>query len=98
LLHNENVLGAIRRELRRIVDVPVSNEEVHHVLLEEVVKRDALECPAAEEAANRVRLSLKRTLRSLERRSAQDQASPVPDAGAEAPEAGPPVPPAPPSE
>jgi predicted type IV restriction endonuclease len=54
LIHNEAVVGAIRRELRRVVDVNVSEDEILRVLGAEVIKRDTLEGPAAEEAAKRV--------------------------------------------
>lgn len=54
LLHNDSVINAIRRELRRIVDVLVDDDEIAKVLREEVVKRDSLEGPDAEAAARRV--------------------------------------------
>jgi len=55
LLNNESVLGVFRRELRRVVDVLVSDEDIIRVLSEEVIKRDVLEGPPAEVAAGRVR-------------------------------------------
>ncbi len=54
LVHNDSVMSAIRRELRRVVDVLVDDEQIEKVLREEVVKRDALEGPEAEAAARRV--------------------------------------------
>ena len=54
LLNNENVVGAIRRELRRVVDVLAEDDELIRVLRDEVIKRDAMEGPAAEEAMRRV--------------------------------------------
>ena len=53
LTQNESVIGAIRRELRRIVDVLVNDEHILKVLREEVIKRETLEGPSAEAAARR---------------------------------------------
>ena len=55
ILNNESVVSAIRRELRRIVDIMVPEEDILKVLDNEVIKRDVLEGPAAEAAAARVR-------------------------------------------
>lgn len=54
MLENSSVISAIRRELRRVVDVLVSDDEITKVLKEEVIKRDAMEGPDAEAAARRV--------------------------------------------
>lgn len=54
LVENDNVLQALRRELRRVVNVLVEDEEVLQVLRNEVIKRDVLEGPQAESAARRV--------------------------------------------
>jgi hypothetical protein len=54
LTENDAVVSAIRRELRRVVDVLVSDEEIVKVLREEVIKRDTLEGPDAEAAVKRV--------------------------------------------
>jgi predicted type IV restriction endonuclease len=54
LVHNEAVANTIRRELRRVVDVNVSEDEILKVLMAEVIKRDALEGPCADGAAARV--------------------------------------------
>lgn len=50
LLHNDKVLNTIRRELRRIVEVNVSSEELADLLTNEVIKRDALDGKEAAEA------------------------------------------------
>jgi hypothetical protein len=63
LTENDSVVGAIRRELRRVVDVLVDDEEIHKVLREEVIKRDAMEGPDAEAAARRVNRVEGKTLR-----------------------------------
>ncbi|MDM8005331.1 MAG: type I restriction enzyme HsdR N-terminal domain-containing protein [Phycisphaerae bacterium] len=77
LRHNDSVLNAIRRELRRVVDVNVSDEEIGTVLANEVIKRDALEGPPAEEAAVRVKRSARRSLRSEQSKSDSDEAQPA---------------------
>jgi predicted type IV restriction endonuclease len=54
ILNNEDVLGCIRRELRKVVDALVDESVIASVLQAEVIKRDALEGPAAEEATKRI--------------------------------------------
>jgi hypothetical protein len=54
LIHNDAVVATLRRELRRMVDVNISEDEILKVMENEVIKRDALEGPPAEEAAARV--------------------------------------------
>lgn len=54
LTENDSVIGAVRRELRKVVDVLVDEEELVRVFRDEVIKRDALEGPDAEQAAKRV--------------------------------------------
>lgn len=54
LLKNESVINTIRRELRRVVEVNVDEADILKVLENEVIKRDAMEGPAAVEAAKRI--------------------------------------------
>lgn len=54
LLHNDNLHAAIRRELRRVVEVLVDNDTILSVLRDEVIKRDAQDGPDAVAAAKRV--------------------------------------------
>jgi len=63
LTSNDSVVGCIRRELRRIVDVLVDDSEIIKVLRDEVIKRDALEGPDAESATKRVNRSEAKLLR-----------------------------------
>ena len=69
LLHNDNVLRTIKRELRRVVDVKVDEDQIAKVLREEVIKRDTLEDPKAERAVKRVNRTEDRPLRSRRRKS-----------------------------
>lgn len=55
LTQNAAILSAIRRELRRVVDVNVDEADILKVLRDEVIKRDTLEGPDSEAAARRVR-------------------------------------------
>lgn len=71
---NESVLSVLRRELRRVVDVNVSEEEVVKVLEAEVIKREALEGPAAVEAAGRAKRAVRKALRSEPKRDEDDVA------------------------
>lgn len=70
LLNNESVLGSIRRELKRVVDVNVNESEILHVLRDEVIKRDALEGPLADKAVSKITRREGRSLR--ERRPAAE--------------------------
>jgi hypothetical protein len=78
LLNNNAVLGVIRRELRRVVDVNVGESEILAVLRDEVIKRDALEGPTADQAAKRVNRKEDRRLRT-KKPSESDVSSPVAD-------------------
>lgn len=64
LLHNEDVIRALRRELKQIVNIHVTDEDIVNVLQSEVIKRDAVEGPLAEEASARVRRAQKRSAKS----------------------------------
>ncbi len=54
ILNNESVIATIRRELRRVVDVLVGDDEILKVLCNEVIKRDTMEGPEADVAVHRV--------------------------------------------
>jgi hypothetical protein len=58
---NEAVVAAIRRELRRVVDVLVDDELIVKAMKEEVIKRDCLEGPDAEAALRRISKATQRT-------------------------------------
>lgn len=81
LVHNDRVVNTIRRELRRVVDVNVTAEEVCQLLMDEVIKRDAISGAPAEEAAKVVN---KREDRKLRKRceSAETTTPPGPAADA----------------
>jgi len=64
ILQNENVVGAIRRELRRIVDVLVDDDEIIKVLQNEVIKRETMDGPEADAAIRRVNRSGSRASRA----------------------------------
>lgn len=62
ILNNESVLSCIRRELRRVVEVNVDEKDIATVLRDQVIKRDALEGPEAEEASRRVQRRSERAI------------------------------------
>ena len=55
MLQNRKLLTALRREVRRIVNIRVETREIRQVLRQEVIKRDILEDPAYTDALSRVR-------------------------------------------
>jgi predicted type IV restriction endonuclease len=59
ILTNENVVGTIRRELRRVVDVLVGDDEILKVLRDEVIKRETTDGPEADAAARRIKRSMR---------------------------------------
>lgn len=69
LLNNDAVISTVRRELRRVVDVGVDEEVILTVLRDEVIKRETLEGPAADQAARRVSKRADRALRTASKSS-----------------------------
>ena len=60
LLFTESVLGSIRKELKNIYpDLKVTNEEIHKVLFNGVVKREINEGEESEEAKSKIGKALK---------------------------------------
>jgi hypothetical protein len=63
ILNNDNVISAIRRELRRIVDVLVGDDEIVKVLSTDVIKRETMDGPEADAAVRKVNRIGARVLR-----------------------------------
>ena len=63
ILNNDPILGMIRRELRRVVEFNVDENDIRAVLRDQVIKRDTLEGPEADEAVRRVRRQSEKLLR-----------------------------------
>lgn len=78
LLMSESVVDVVRRELRRVASVRVSEDEVRAVLQNEVIKREVLEGDKAAQAARRVSRAESRTLRkSRDGDDESEEASPA---------------------
>lgn len=65
LVHCDKVTDTIRRELKRIASVNVEISEITQLLRDEVIKRDALDGPAAVDAATLVNKREDRKLRNV---------------------------------
>lgn len=79
LLLGDEVLAAIRKELRKISDgVLVSPEEIAHVLSTEVMKRDVLEGEDAEKAQARVRRYYNKTSKKSREGTEEPEATVAP--------------------
>jgi hypothetical protein len=63
ILNNGSVIAAIRRELRRVVDVLVADEEIVKVLRNDVIKRETMDSPEADVAVRRINRIGSRALR-----------------------------------
>ncbi len=75
LLNNDVVLSTIRRELRRVVDVGVDEDVIKEVLQDQIIKRETLEGPAAEQATRRVLKCADKALRTASKVSDSDVSS-----------------------
>lgn len=69
IVHNESVVSCIRRELRRVVDVLVEDEEILKVLSNEVIKRETMDGPEADAAVRRITRTESRSLRTAKESS-----------------------------
>jgi predicted type IV restriction endonuclease len=82
ILLSDPVLDSARRELRRLSDVKISNEELRAAIERDVIKRDVLEGDKAELAAKKVARSVSKLLRSRKDTTPVDaspgEASPAP--------------------
>lgn len=78
---SEPVIDVIRRELRRIAsDIKISPEQVHQVLLQEVLKREVVEGEKAEDAKKKISRSANRLLRSRNEKEQPESQTPTPTA------------------
>lgn len=79
LLQAEPALSALRREFRRLFDLKTSNEELHSMLVNLVIKRDAVDGDAPKVA----KATVKKALSALSRKQAKVSAPAPLSAGAE---------------
>ena len=77
LLNSDNVLTAIRRDLKRVVEVNVDEDTLADILKNEVIKRDALEGKDATDAAKLVDKRSGRKLRKVESKPAPESTPPT---------------------
>lgn len=77
---SDPVVRFIRRELRRVVDVMVSEEDVKTVLQDEVIKRDVLDGEKATAAAKQVARAEGKALRRSADESEDEAKAESPDA------------------
>lgn len=76
LLQSENVVGALRRELRKVFDtVKVTEEELRTILTNDVIKRDALDGESPKEA----KALIKKSSTALAKRQAKANISAAED-------------------
>lgn len=69
VLVSDPVVAVVRRELRRIKEgLKVTHEQVHDLMVNEVLKRDVVESDLARDAHRNVRKALKKKLRSKKTR------------------------------
>lgn len=78
LVENGAVISTLRRELRRLVDVLVDEDDIVKALRSEVIKRDTLEGPEAEAAARRVAKLEDKPLRAAKQQANADSPKPEP--------------------
>lgn len=78
VLISEPVIGALRREIRKLSDIKLEAGELTKLLLNDVVKRDLIESETAKEAEKTVRKLQKSLDRKLARKKEQDGARVAP--------------------
>lgn len=79
ILHSEPVQNAMRREIRRVSDILVTQEDIDKMLRADVLKREAIEGEAASAAARRVtRSSDKSIIKGGERGADHTTPTPTP--------------------
>lgn len=91
ILLSEDVLKTVRREVRRVTELLVDQEDIERVLREQVIKRDTLEGDQAQAAARQVSRRSERSIRSSSEAEAPTAA--LPADSATAPSASPTAPP-----
>lgn len=84
ILHNDKVLNTIRRELKRIAGVNTTAKELFGLLRTDVIKRDALDGPEAEQATKLVNAKEGKTLRRKSKAPESKIASDATDASEQA--------------
>ena len=77
LLNSDNVLKAIRRDLKRVVNVNVDEQSLSEILKNEVIKRDAVEGKEADAATTLVNKRAERKLRKVEPKAASTIETPI---------------------
>lgn len=78
VIMSEPVLNSIRSAIRKISsDVKVSNEEIHKIILEEIIKRDILDDDKYADAKKKVSKALKPASKPAPKKSAPTEESPA---------------------
>lgn len=75
LINCDSVHSAVRREIRRVSDLLVQEEDIVKMLREEVVKRETLEGDQAESASRRVNRNADKAIRKTSERPEAAQSS-----------------------
>jgi predicted type IV restriction endonuclease len=79
LLQSDALLSTLRREFRRLFDMKTSNEELHSMLLNLVVKRDALDG----EQSKAAKATVKKAVATVSRKQTKTPAPPLASATTE---------------
>lgn len=73
LLQSDALLSTLRREFRRLFEMKTSNEELHSMLLNLVIKRDALDGDASKDA----KATVKKAVSTISRKQAKAAPPPL---------------------
>ena len=74
LVHDDDVVKAIRRELKRLSNVSVELDELRVLLREEVIKREALEGEKAKSTERKISRAANKKLRKRKKKTSQSTA------------------------
>ncbi|MBA3512298.1 type I restriction enzyme HsdR N-terminal domain-containing protein [Sphingomonas sp.] len=79
LLQSDALLSTLRREFKRLFNMKTSNEELHSMLLNLVIKRDALDGDASKAA----KVTVKKAVSTISRKQAKVEPPPIANAPTE---------------
>lgn len=86
IMLSESMLGALRREIRRLFDIRIEEDALRLVLETDVLKREMIESDEAKQAADLVRKTARAAARAKARNSEESEPNVLPAANHESPQ------------
>lgn len=86
IMLSENMLSALRREIRRLFDIKIEEDALRLVLETDVLKREMVESDEAKQAADLVRKTARAAARAKARNSEESESIDLPSTNRESPQ------------